>query len=44
MKYCPEEWKVPVIPKKLPKSKQQVEVGPSCQSTSLVANTRKEIE
>jgi hypothetical protein len=42
MKDWPEEWKVPVIPKKVPKSKQQVEVGPSKKSTSPTTNTRKE--
>jgi hypothetical protein len=41
MKDCPKEWKVLVIPKKVPKSKQQVEVGPSRQSTIPATNTRK---
>jgi hypothetical protein len=41
MKDCPEEWKVLVISKKVPKSKQKVEVGPSRQSTIPTENTRK---
>jgi hypothetical protein len=44
MKDCNEEWKVPVILKKLPKSKQQVEAGPSWKSTNPKTNTRKETE
>jgi len=44
MKDWPEEWKVLVIPKKVPKNKQQVEVGPSKKSTSPTTNTRKAIE
>jgi hypothetical protein len=44
MKYWPKEWKVLVIPKKVPKTKQQVEVGPSKKSTIPTKNTRKAIE
>jgi hypothetical protein len=44
MKDWPREWKVPVIPKKLPKYKQQVEVVPSHQSTSPATKTRKSTE
>jgi len=40
----PEEWKVPIIPKKVPKSKQKVEDGPSKHSTSPTKNTRKATE
>jgi hypothetical protein len=29
IKDWPEEWKVPIISKKVPKSKQQVDLGPS---------------
>jgi hypothetical protein len=41
MKDHPEEWKMPVIPKKVPKYKQKVEVGPSQHSTNPTVNTRK---
>jgi hypothetical protein len=44
MKDWPDKWKVPVISKKVPKSKQQEEVVPSQQSTSPTTNTRKAIE
>jgi hypothetical protein len=44
MKDWPKEWKVPVISKKVPKSKQKVEIGPSQHSTIPTTNTRKATE
>jgi hypothetical protein len=42
MKDCTKEWKVLLIPKKVPNSKQEVEGGPSRQSTIPSTNTGKE--
>ena len=41
MKNYPKEWKVPVISKKVSKSKQQTKAEPSQQSTNPKINTRK---
>jgi len=41
MKDWHEEWKVPVIPKKVPIFKQQTEADPSKQSRNPTTNTRK---
>jgi hypothetical protein len=42
MKDCLEEWKVPTIPKKIPKAKEQAKVGPSQNSNNPATNTGKE--
>ena len=44
MKDWPKEWKVLVIPNKVPIAMKQVKDGPSKQSTSPIENKRKEIE
>jgi hypothetical protein len=44
MKDWPKEWKVPVIPNKVPISKKKAEDGTSNQSTSPIANIRKATE
>jgi hypothetical protein len=44
MKDWPEEWKVPVVSKKVSKGKKQAEVGTSQKSNSPTMNTRKETE
>jgi hypothetical protein len=44
MRDWPEEWKVPVIPKKVPMAKKKAEVGSSNNSSTPTTNTRKEIE
>lgn len=42
MKHWLEEWKVPTIPKKIQKSKEQEKVGPSQNSNNPTTNTGKE--
>jgi hypothetical protein len=44
MKDWPEEWKVLVVSKKVPKGKQQIEVGPSHMSNNPTSNIRKATE